>query len=241
MRKRLRVFAGPNGSGKSTITQIIKKKFDIGIYVNADEIKKKLQEKRFLNFSDYHVVVNYNDFVDKFKHSSLAQRTDIEITLDSVRFEKNVLFQLEGTTTEDYFISFIAGYLRNLLLDSSSRFTFETVMSHPSKIEELRLAKEKGFKVYLYFVTLADPKLNILRVQTRVAQGGHNVDERKIEERYYRSMNLLLDAIKIADSAYLFDNSFGEHKLIAKKENAELCILGDYVPEWFETYVISKL
>lgn len=31
------VFAGPNGSGKSTITRLAK---TVGIYINADDIKK---------------------------------------------------------------------------------------------------------------------------------------------------------------------------------------------------------
>ena len=31
------VFAGPNGSGKSTITRMAK---TVGIYINADDIKK---------------------------------------------------------------------------------------------------------------------------------------------------------------------------------------------------------
>lgn len=36
------VFAGPNGSGKSTITSMID---PIGVYINADEIKKLLAAK----------------------------------------------------------------------------------------------------------------------------------------------------------------------------------------------------
>lgn len=43
--KRLRVFAGPNGSGKSTLTAIIKEKFKMGVYVNADELKVTILEK----------------------------------------------------------------------------------------------------------------------------------------------------------------------------------------------------
>lgn len=35
---RLRMFAGPNGSGKSTIFNQISSSFDIGIYLNADDL-----------------------------------------------------------------------------------------------------------------------------------------------------------------------------------------------------------
>lgn len=240
-RMRLRVFAGPNGSGKSTITQIIKKKFDLGVYVNADEIKKLLQDERQIDFEQFHIVINRDCFVSLFRESPLSKRADVEKTLEAIDIHDNILYQKEGTEVEDYFVSFIASYIRNSLLETSQKFTFETVMSHPSKLEEMRLAKDHGYKVYLYFVTLASPQLNKLRVQTRVSQGGHDVDGTKIEERYYRTMDLLFDAVKLADNAYLFDNSFGEHKLIAQKENGKMSVLVEYVPEWFQTYLIDKL
>ena len=114
-------------------------------------------------------------------------------------------------------------------------------MSHPSKLEFMKRAKEKGFKVFLYFVSLRDPQLNKLRVRTRVSQGGHAVDEQKIEERYKRTMGLLFDALKIADNAYLFDNSAGEPNMFAIKEDGVITIQGKYVPAWFITYVTNKV
>ena len=59
-------------------------------------------------------------------------------------------------------------------------------------------------------MALADPELNKHRVQTRVSQGGHPVAEEKITQRYFHTMNNLYDALKIADSAFLFDNSASE-------------------------------
>lgn len=114
-------------------------------------------------------------------------------------------------------------------------------MSHPSKLKFMKRAKEKGFKVYLYFVSLRDPQLNKLRVRTRVSQGGHAVDEQKIEERYKRTMGLLFDALKIADNAYLFDNSAGEPNMFAIKEDGVITIQGKYVPAWFITCVTNKV
>lgn len=35
----MRVFASPNGSGKTTILKQIDHSFDLGFYVNADEIE----------------------------------------------------------------------------------------------------------------------------------------------------------------------------------------------------------
>ena len=47
--RRLRVFAGPNGSGKSTIFSQIDKNFDIGHYVNADELELQLRSHSFVD------------------------------------------------------------------------------------------------------------------------------------------------------------------------------------------------
>lgn len=47
-------------------------------------------------------------------------------------------------------------------------FAFETVMSHKSKIKEIAAAKKKGYKIYLYFVCIDNPDINIERVKDRV-------------------------------------------------------------------------
>lgn len=116
-------------------------------------------------------------------------------------------------------------------------------MSHPSKLDFIKEAKEHGFRIYLYFVALSDPEMNIGRVETRVQQGGHNVPAEKIAERYDRTMNLLLDAILLSDKAFIFDNSYSEPKLFASMENDEISIVDGvgYIPYWFQTYVLNKL
>lgn len=101
------------------------------------------------------------------------------------------MFNKEGFTlpseymVNDYFTSFLADYVRNKLLGNCNKFTFETVMSHPSKLDFICKAQEMEYKVYLYFVSLSDPTLNLNRVQQRVLQGGHDVPPEKIKERYY--------------------------------------------------------
>ena len=138
-------------------------------------------------------------------------------------------------------MSFIASYLWDRLLEVSDKFTVETVMSHPSKLDFISQAKERGFKVYLYFVSLVDPALNIHRVKTRVLEGGHDVDPDRIEQRYYRTMDNLLPALRLVDEAYLFDNSSSEAKMFAVKKNRVLEIQGEYIPKWFFTYITDKL
>jgi predicted ABC-type ATPase len=74
----------------------------------------------------------------------------------------------------------IADQRRDACIDSKRSFSFETVMSHPSKIDILARARAAGFLTQLFFVAIGDPRTNVERVRLRVAQGGHDVPEEKI-------------------------------------------------------------
>ncbi len=95
---------------------------------------------------------------------------------------------------------------------------YETVLSHPSKLEIINEFKEKGFKIFSIFITPNDPNINIERVKKRVNEGGHNVPQNKIIERYYRSNKLKNDLKLISDEYYEIDNT-NYPKIIDIKEN----------------------
>jgi predicted ABC-type ATPase len=101
----------------------------------------------------------------------------------------------------------IADRRREECLKANQSFSFETVMSHPSKLEVLARAREAGFFVKVFFIGIEDPQTNVERVALRVAQGGHDVPIEKIEPRWLRSMDLAAPAIMLADQAHVFDNS----------------------------------
>lgn len=242
MQKRVRIFAGPNGSGKSTIKSIVEEKVHLGTYINADEIKVQLTKHHILDFSLNNLTLRKNHFINTLRNSTWSGRMkNVENTIFNLRFEENCLKIADSYELEDYFVTFLASYMWDELLEVSSKFSVETVMSHESKLQFIERAKSKGFKVYLYFVSLADPELNKHRVHTRVSQGGHDVDEEKIENRYYRTMDNLLPALRLSNDAYLFDNSNSEANMFAIKKGNTLKIQGEYIPKWFITYVIEKL
>lgn len=142
-----------------------------------------------------------------------------------------------------YIAAAIAGFLREELLRLRISFTFETVMSSPDKVDLMRRAREAGFRVYLYYIATADPEINSSRVQSRVNSGGHDVPEDKIVSRYYRSLDLLYDAIRNSNRAYVFDNSTEEKEkvwLAEMTDGGQLTLNSDEVPEWFGRYVIDK-
>lgn len=80
-------------------------------------------------------------------------------------------------------------------------------MSHESKLDLMRRARECGFYVTLLFVCTDDPLINVARVNARVQRGGHSVPEGRIVARYGRAMQNLFKAVAICDQTKLFDNS----------------------------------
>ena len=119
-------------------------------------------------------------------------------------------------------------------------------MSHASKVELLAQAQAVGYRTYLYFIATDDPAINISRVRNRVGLKGHNVPADRIEQRYHRSLALLMAAIQHANRAYVFDNSvFNEDKkhtwLAEITEGRKLELNSDQIPAWFKHAVLDKI
>ncbi|MGG7035418.1 MAG: hypothetical protein ACI7YS_09530 [Flavobacterium sp.] len=235
------MFAGPNGSGKSTLIKEISKECFIGYYINADDIEKKLNTQNFIDCNEYlPVQINQADF-DEFITVLVKgdKRADTEI-LSQIKISEGVL--VVKNQIDSYIAAIIAEFLRFVLLRCDKSFSFETVMSHPSKLQFLEEVKEKGFKTYLYFISTSDPSININRVKNRVSKGGHDVDASKIEARYYRSMELLADAFLIVDRAYVIDSSVADGRnVMVVKNGDEIKIINDEIPEWIQFYLLDKI
>jgi predicted ABC-type ATPase len=101
----------------------------------------------------------------------------------------------------------IADFKRDTCLRRRDSFSFETVMSHQSKVELMIRAFDAGYDVTLYFVGTSDPEINVRRVENRVSTGGHDVPTDRIIARYWRSLALLSHAALVARRTVVFDNS----------------------------------
>lgn len=206
-------------------------------------MKLQLNETHTLDFEKFGLSLELNNFLDVFKASTWFEKLNDDSFIHSVSSEGSMLKIHIGTEINDYFAAFLADYLRNELLENSTKFSFETVMSDSTKLDFIKKAKEKGFCVYLYFVALSDPEMNKGRVKARVQIGGHDVPSKKIEERYYRTLNLLSEVIHLVDKGYFFDNTKSEPILLAHLVDCNITIEENinYIPAWFEEYVLSKL
>ncbi len=100
----------------------------------------------------------------------------------------------------------IATDTRTRLIAERESFLAETVFSHPSKIDLLRDAQAAGYLVSLH-VIVVPVELTVARVQHRVDHGGHTVPEDKIRGRSDRLWTYVQQAIAIADTTTVYDNS----------------------------------
>ena len=142
---------------------------------------------------------------------SLLLLPSSKINLTSLRKYINpdeIALTLGGNTMEKaYEASAIAAQERLNCIDNKQSFSFETVMSHPSKLAILETAKKAGFETRLVYISTDNPQTNVDRVKQRVIDGGHDVPENKVISRYHRSLSLLPKASEIADKTYIFDNT----------------------------------
>jgi predicted ABC-type ATPase len=242
--QRVRIFAGPNGSGKSTLYDEFCQKYSSGFFINSDLIEKEIREKGFVDLATFNIQTNqqeFEQFLTSENAQTLLQKSKLEGNIIDVSIKDNIIID-KPKDTNSYESSLITYFIREKLFESKQSFSFETVMSHPSKVQEIQWAKSKGYKTYLYFICLDDSEVNVSRVANRVLKGGHDVKNSKIIERYPKTLDNLLSAIMIADRSFLFDNS-DEMELIAETINGELLLHKDSenLPNWFIQYVINKL
>ena len=106
----------------------------------------------------------------------------------------------------------------------------ETVLSTPKYRRLVHLAKSLHFEVWLLYVVVSSPQINIERVRFRVTKGGHSVPEDKIVERYTRPLEQFPWFLESADRAWIYDNSGNEPALIGIKQDGVVTLDEDALP-----------
>jgi predicted ABC-type ATPase len=101
----------------------------------------------------------------------------------------------------------LAQQLRKNAIEQRESLIFETVASHPSKISELQQAVLAGYRCHVILIATDNPAINVDRVAHRVRNGGHDVPENRIRDRYQRTLALFPSMIEQASEALIFDNT----------------------------------
>jgi predicted ABC-type ATPase len=243
--KRLRMFAGPNGSGKTSLIRRLARDFatdglfQLHHYINADDLYRHLQEGTGIPLA----FLGRNVAVEQVRTAILAagRLPSDHPFFQTVRIENSCLMA-PASVCNGYVAAAIADFLHEELLSAGKSFSFETVMSHPSKIDLFARARAAGYRTYLYFIATESPDINIYRIKRRVILGEHSVPQDKIVERYQRSLLLIHQAVVHAHRAFFFDNSGGDPVWLAEitpEGNRLFKVTEDSLPNWFTRWVLS--
>lgn len=128
----------------------------------------------------------------------------------------------------------IAEQIRYSKLREGVSFCFETVFSHPSKIDFIASAKALGYQTHLIWIHVENSALNEARVYQRVQAGGHSVPVDKIHSRIPNTMKNIRHAVALCDSVWVFDNSRADspfEKILILDEGNEV-FRREPLPDW---------
>ncbi|WP_293268719.1 AAA family ATPase [Neptunomonas sp.] len=136
-----------------------------------------------------------------------------------------------------------AEQMREQLLIDGATFCFETVFSHPSKIDFIAKAKAFGYQVVMIVLHVETSSLNKARISQRVEEGGHSVPDDKVESRIPRTLDNIRKAIPLCDQVRLLDNSSysDPFKQIATVRPTGISFHQKMVPEWATGLLIDYL
>ena len=119
-------------------------------------------------------------------------------------------------------------------IEAKSDLTFETVLSSEYKMDILRKSKAEGYFIKCVFVLTADPELNVARVESRVMQGGHDVDREKVKTRFYNIKELM----SLCDILHVYDNTDTPYRIIRKHKDSITIFPNEY---WDEEDIIALI
>ena len=240
MIPRLRMLAGPNGSGKSTLAQQLAEDYTVNLYkfLNADLLFAEIiqSNKTACPFS-----IDNQELLDFIAASTYPEQGKRCFFKRAIMINEDDYLIFKPEAVNSYTVAMVADFFKDQYLKRRLSFSFETVFSHPAKIEILKKAQDLGFRTYMYFVATETPNVNLKRIQQRVKQGGHNVPEDKTVARYYRCLEQVKYALPYLNRAYFFDNTSDQSIFFAEYESEMgFQLQTELIPDWFRQFVLGE-
>ena len=240
MTPRLRMLAGPNGSGKSTLAAQLSSDYAVNLYrfVNADLLFAEVVQshRTACPFS-----IDNAELVQFVAQSTYPREYKRPFELGEIYIDEEDYLHFSANGINSYSVAIVADFFKEQYLKHRISFSFETVFSHPAKIDILKRAQATGFKTYMYFVATENPVINVNRIKERVALGGHDVPEEKTRSRYLRCMEQVRYALPYLNRAYFFDNSTEQSIYLAEYESeAGFTLHSELLPSWFRRFVLGE-
>jgi predicted ABC-type ATPase len=126
--------------------------------------------------------------------------------------------------------TYVARKIKTLLAAGIS-FTQETTLSGQSIFTTIQRAREKGYRVRMFYVGLNTQEECSLRVHNRVQKGGHAIRDEDIRRRFQTRFQALARALPYCNEAYFYDNENGFVE-IGRYRNGRLTLTGEACPGW---------
>lgn len=117
-------------------------------------------------------------------------------------------------------------------IDTKRDFSMETTLAGRNAILQMRLAKENGYEITMFYVGLNNVSLNIQRVANRVKNGGHNIPTENIIRRHHISIKNLIGNIELIDNLIVMDNSDIDGRTIIEAYDGKIKYQSEHLPSW---------
>lgn len=234
------MLAGPNGSGKSTLAAQLSSDYAVNLYrfLNADLLFAEVVQS---HRTACPLSIDNAELVQFVARSTYPREYKRPFESGEIYIDGEDYLHLSANGINSYSVAIVADFFKEQYLKHRISFSFETVFSHPAKIDILRRAQAAGFKTYMYFVATENPVINVNRIKERVALGGHDVPEEKTRSRYLRCMEQVRYALPYLNRAYFFDNSTEQSIYLAEYESeVGFSLHSELLPSWFRRFVLGE-
>ena len=116
-------------------------------------------------------------------------------------------------------------------LESGASFTQEATLAGRRTAATAATARERGYYVRLFYVSLDTAEECLSRIANRVARGGHDISNKDVLRRFTERWNALERVLPYCNEARFFDNDNGFVE-VAKWRDGALALCGDLRPAW---------
>ncbi len=171
----------------------------------------------------YHILKSSDD---------LGERINIDEIVSMRGNWMDKILQLKASRT--------AMSLLNQYISNEITFHQETTLPGNVILKQIRKAKEKGFIIRLYFVSVESVDVALKRVEKRVINGGHGIDEPTLRKRFESMPEQLKSILPLCDTASFYDNTVRFRRLALTKGDVIFDADMD-LPAWFNELVEKNI
>ena len=149
---------------------------------------------------------------------------------------KSTLYQTNPALQDVFKAGTIAVQKINQYFSEQVTFNQETTLCGNSVLKYIQKAKEQGYVIEIHYVGVESVDIAKERVKHRVLTGGHGIEERDIERRYYESFKQINKIIDKCDLIAFYDNTQAFRRF-AIFQHGKVRVVSRNIPKWFEKYI----